>query len=227
MKMPVLRILALALLVSPAMAASTLTFTLSGPGKIAYAGGVKPLIGTNIKVGTVSDGVSTFNLIGGKLNFTTGNFTTFIPGTSWVFSGGPSTTISLTATCIDSDHDGGACDGSDTTPSGALLSGFFSGPDPTVNVGALNSRVSLAAFVDTKDPNLLALFGIPPSTFAGQFTINFLNGAVPPNAFTSTTIRPGTLTNLTPLISEPASLALLGCGLLGLGLFARKKLRVQ
>lgn len=214
--------LALALCAAPAMADSTLDFgvIVPTPGTISFAGGSNPLVGTNIQVDNVTGLPSgtTYNLIGGTLNFTTGGLTG-TDSTHWFFGGGG--TITITATCIDTDMDGGSCDASDLTPSGPLMSGSFTSADVSSNGATF--KVAISGFTDSKDASLLALFGLGPNTsFNGNFNIGFSATGLPPSAFTSTRVLSGDVIN--NVVPEPASLLLLGSGLLMAGSVLRRKM---
>src|SRR5262249_29606218 len=80
-----------------------LDYILSPPhpssASISYAGGTNPLVGANVNassvvgVGTPANDGTVLTISSGRLNFTTGNFSSFSSNT-WTFSGGGS--ISLT-----------------------------------------------------------------------------------------------------------------------------------
>jgi hypothetical protein len=225
-------LLLVGLCVLPSIATSTLDFSLNPTttkGAVSYAGGATPLKGTHIPLGSVM-GVNTpshngtvVNIIGGTLNFTTGNFTGTggPPNPTWNFGSGGTITLSG---CADTDADGGLCDGSDV--SGILAIGNFTGTPSVTNFGG-GFKIAGGVGLDLKNPALAAFFGLPgglgnPYTFGLNYS--FVAPGSPPSAFSSTVGLSGDFSNN---ISEPSSLALLGAGLLGVGCLVRRKLMAR
>jgi hypothetical protein len=182
---------------------------------IGYTGGANPLVSavTGLPSGT------TFNLLpGAVLNFQTGAFSSST-SSSWTFNGAGSS-ITLNGS-VD-------VDGNPLTPlddiSGTLLSGgFLSGGSVTVTDFGGNFKIAGASFIDTKDPRLLALFGMPSSPLLGNFNIGFTASGSPPSGFASTNVTNSDVINTTP-VPEPVTLLLLSTGLLGVGVRGRKRL---
>lgn len=215
-------VLALGLLISPVAvnADQILDFGVIAPtsGSISFAGGVLPLVGTNIQVDNVTrlDTGVAYNILNGLLNFTTGELTGFTT-TTWEFGGGPTTSILIVGT-IDVDKSGTVNDGDIT---GTLLTGTF-GTAKVLFFGT-SYKIAGSAFSDTKDLAMLELFGLPNMPYSGNFNMGFNAYGLPPNGFSSSTVLSGDVTN-SP-IPEPATMLLLGSGLLGIGIIARRKFK--
>ncbi len=201
-------VLGLSFTPAPVKADSIIDFGVIAPtgGSIYYTGGATPLFGKDIDVDNVtgigtplhSGGPNALALAGYFLNFNTGNLVT-ADSSHWYFGPGGSITIS---------------DGSTT-----LLTGTFTSMQ-VVAVGP-TYKVAIPGFFDTKDPNLLAYFGLPDMTYSGNFNISFNAPGLPPGGFTSRELLSGDISN-TP-VPEPATMLLLGSGLIGLAGYGRKR----
>lgn len=201
-----------------AQGTSIVDFNLAAPtgGSVSYAGGAAPLIGTNITVddvvgiNTPANDLVTLICQGCVLNFQTGNLTGN-DADEWFFGAGGFFTI--TGTLVDALNN--------VIATGTLLNGVFSEVVSVIKTG-LTAAINGSIF-DTKDPDLLAYFGLADVPYLGSLNLSFLlNPTVfPPNAFGSNPVLSGDVVNIpTP---EPGSLLLLGSGLAGLGLWGRKK----
>jgi hypothetical protein len=187
---------------------------------IYYAGGVNPLVGVDLSVfnvvgiGTPINSGTQYNILNGHLDFQTGNITGSGTNT-WSFAGGGY--IKLYGG-VDFNNNG-VIDAGEIPLGTLLLSGTFS----TADVTAYGSyfKISGASFYDTKDKRLTDFFGLPNSTYDGNFNISFLALGLPPNGFSSIVVGSGDVIN-SP-VPEPATMLLFGCGLVGIGIFARRK----
>jgi hypothetical protein len=194
-----LLVTALLLSAIPSEADPLLDFSIGAPttGTISYIGGDNPLVGAGISVdsvvglGTPSHNGETRSLSGAVLNFTTGNFVSST-SSEWVFDPGGSisilegTTVLLSGTLTDAD---------------VIKSGPF-------------FKVAIGGFTDTKDPGLLAFYGLPNTAYSGNFNISFYTVGSPPNAFTSTMILSGDVTNSPLPVPEPSLMVLLSIAVL-------------
>jgi len=195
---------------------------------ISYAGGVDPLDGVNINVvnvaglGTSLNALTSLDIFGGQLNFTTGNLTSS-DATHWYFGAGGWLTITG-AVDLNNNH---VLDGGDL-PSTTLLTGSFTSAQ-VVSFAPSSFMVDVSFFTNTVDAQLAAFFGEsggPWVPWWGTLNDQFAAlGALPPNGFTSFLVASGDLTT-THKVPEPAGVALIGVMLAGLG-FVRHRHRRQ
>lgn len=203
-----------------------------GSAEISWDGeATSGLVGTNIGItelyaaDTPEHEGETYDVLDGNLSFTTGALESQYTMGSWEvweFGGGGS--ITLTGT-VDLNGNGIADDSSDTT----IFDGEFD--SATVQGNSLGGYEVVLSFFHTNiNEDLLAFFGLDtkdadgnPIVWMGQFNLLFdiddwAYGASG-NGFYSNTINGGYVKQM----PSPATLMLLGAGLLGLG--ATKRLQ--
>lgn len=193
--------------------------------QISYAGGANPLVGVNISVfnvaglGTSLNALTSLDIFGGQLNFTTGNFSGSDP-THWYFGAGGWLTITG-AVDLNNNH---VLDGGDL-PSTTLLSGTFTSAQ-VVSFAPSSFMVDVSFFTNTVDAQLAAYFGEsggPWVSWGGTMNDQFASlGALPPNGFTSFLVASGDITT-THKVPEPGSVAIIGAGLIALGVTRRRR----
>jgi len=208
----------LALLVFSGQAsASSLDFGIIAPtpGSLSYAGGAAPLIGSGIDVDNVIGlGTPSNNNVTSICSSCTLDFTSGASTGSWVFGSGG--TISIT----------GGIDFPDATtdiPTGTtLLSGTFNSAQIIdLGSGTFEFQILGASFSDTKNPDLLAFYGLPDVQYNGGLNLSFQTTAAMGASFSTTTLLSGDIVN--QAVPVPAAVWLFGSGLLGLAGLARRK----
>ncbi|OGP70674.1 MAG: hypothetical protein A2Y80_09880 [Deltaproteobacteria bacterium RBG_13_58_19] len=217
-----------------AQATTTLDFALGPPhpatASISYAGGNASLVGKDINVFNVQllGGGPILTIWGGDLDFTTGTNSGYAGGV-WTFGGGPNTSITIHGG-IPQVANPNPLNPADwiIQPGTLLLSGTF-GEAQVFALGNSSYKIAGAAFQDTKNADLLTLFGLSGLAslqWDGNFNISFIATTNPTThsfgTANSLAVYSGDLTNTVPV---PATVLLLGSGLLGLvGLgFRRRK----
>lgn len=200
----------------PAQAAPILDFGIIAPtsGTISYAGGTTPLVGSGISVdnvvglGTPLNAGTAQACVGCFLNFTTGNFISSVPQSLTFGAGG---IITLT----------GAIPSLNIAPGTTLLDGSFSANPIVTSLGEF--KLAGGGFADTKIQTLTNFFGLPNASFTGGFNVLFQAPGIPPSGFASTVVLSGDVANSpVPGTPEPGTLLLIGSGLVGIGVGARR-----
>ena len=200
-----------------AQASTVLDFGITAPttGTLSYAGGAAPLIGSGIDVDDVVglNTPSNNNVLSICASCTLG-FETGASTGGWNYGAGGIITIT------------GGIDFPDATPDIAtgttLLQGTFNSAN-VVDVGNGNFEFQIVggSFTDTKQPDLLAFYGLPDVNYNGGLNISFSTTANMGNQFTSNTIFSGDVINQP--VPIPAAVWLFGSGLLGLVGIARRR----
>lgn len=215
---------------SPSAMAMELDFNISAPtsGTVSYSGSGGVLTGSNIEVDNVvglsmpANSNVTSVCVTCVLNFTTGTLSAAggppLSGSNNWWSFGSGGTITITGGI---QLQGGI----DIAPGSPLLTGTFNSAF-VQDLGLQGFKVTFGTFFDTKHPDLLTYYGLPPSTqFQGAFTLLFASpDAGIASAFTSSSIFSGNVVNTAvAVVPLPVAAVLFASGLSGISWFALRK----
>jgi hypothetical protein len=214
-------LLAMMLFLVPMSAfADTLSWSiLPNVGTYSFAGGTAPLIGSGIGVQSVQDtttGVS-FNIFNGSLNFTTG------PGSGgWSWGAGLPGINELNLTgCIDNVTVSGLCS-AQGSPASALFTDDFT--SATIFPFGSNFDVTLGNIAGTLNASLATSFGVSATIPSGVYNTTAQISGIYGSSFSNVPNLGGSINSDPPKLPEPATLTLLGMGLLALAGLPRRRL---
>lgn len=220
--------LCLLLIVGTAAAVPTLDFAINAPnsGSIAYGVSDGPLVGSGIIVESVVGGLGTADTAtpsndgvvaiceSCELSFTTGNFTGS-SATQWFFDSGG--TIQLV----------GAVPDAGVAPGTTLFTGTWSSASVTRFEDSNTFKIAGGIFSNFTDADLADFFGlpggIPGPEWSGALNLSFLAPGSPGDTFTSSELGSGDA--MVSTVAEPATLLLLGAGLVGSVVVATRRTR--